>query len=597
MRSFFGLATLLLPAAAAAQVTVTVDPMADVHPISPRIYGMNFAATDQIKGGRIPFTRWGGNTTTRYNYQIDVANSANDYFFENVAGCWNAAGNYCNPVPTDPKGQSGANVFLMNAAGMGLDTLFTIPTLGWVAKGPAAYAHPFLCGFPKSALPTQDQFDPYDTGCGNGQSGGKNLTPPAATTTSMAIDTTWTTGWVTYLTGRFGPAQGRRIYALDNEPNLWSSTHRDVRTTRLTYDELWQRMRDHAEAILQADPTAEIAGPAEWGWPNYLCSDADDISKGCSASSPDRAKHGGQELTAWLLDQARAYEQQKGKRILHYLDLHYYPQGGNPPTVTRSLWDPSYTDPSFINDKIRLIPRMRDWVSQHYPGTKTLLSEYDFYHHNEAVGAITYAEVLGIFGREGLDAATAWSPPAATDAAFGAFKLYRNYDGQGSGFESVSVRATVNTGGRNVQAYAAVGPSRATIVLVNEDANPADVTVALGSFSATGAAAWFTGNGNAIARQADAPIQNNQTTVRLAGNSFGLVAVDGTAPALPDFGVPTSTDGGTNPPLNTPTGCSCRLTTTAEPSPAAAGLGAAALALLLYRLRRRTLASSTSAQT
>ena len=135
MRSFFGLATLLLPAAAAAQVTVTVDPMADVHPISPRIYGMNFAATDQIKGGRIPFTRWGGNTTTRYNYQIDVANSANDYFFENVAGCWNAAGNYCNPVPTDPKGQSGANVFLMNAAGMGLDTLFTIPTLGWVAKG------------------------------------------------------------------------------------------------------------------------------------------------------------------------------------------------------------------------------------------------------------------------------------------------------------------------------------------------------------------------------------------------------------------------------------------------------------------------------
>ena len=369
----------LAPAAALGQVTVNLDPTADVHLISPRIYGMNYAASDQVKAARIAFTRWGGNTTTRYNYQIDVSNSAADYFFENTAGCWNAGSNYCNPAPSDPKGQSGANQFLMNAASMSLDTLFTIPTIGWVAKGPPAYGHPFLCGFPKTALAAQDQFDVYDTSCGNGLLAGKNLTPPPPTTTSMAVDTTWTTGWVTYLTSRFGPAQGHRIYALDNEPNLWSSTHRDIRTTRLTYDELWQRMRDHAEAILQADPTAEIAGPAEWGWPNYLCSDADDISKGCSAASPDRAKHGGLELTAWLLDQAKAYEQQKGKRILHYLDLHYYPQGGNPPAVTRSLWDPGYTGPSFINTQIRLLPRMRDWVSQHYPGTKTLVSEYDFY--------------------------------------------------------------------------------------------------------------------------------------------------------------------------------------------------------------------------
>lgn len=586
---------LLLPAAAAAQVTVTIDPMADVHPISPRIYGVNFAATDQVKAGGITLTRWGGNTTSRYNYQIDVANSGNDYFFENIAGCWNTAANYCNPAPADPKGQSGANAFLTSAAGLNLDTLFTIPTLGWVAKGPPAYAHPFLCGFPKSAIAAQDQFDPYDANCGNGLLGGKNLTPPAATTTSMAVDTTWTSGWVTYLTGKFGPAKGHRIYALDNEPNLWSSTHRDVRTTRLGYDELWQRMRDHAEAILQADPTAEIAGPAEWGWPNYLCSDADDISKGCSASSPDRAKHGGQELTAWLLDQARAYEQQKGKRILHYLDLHYYPQGGNPPEVTRSLWDPSYTDPSFINAAIRLIPRMRDWVNQHYPGTKTLVSEYDFYHHNEAVGAITYAEVLGIFGREGLDAATAWSPPAANEAAFGAFKLYRNYDGQGGAFESVSVRATVNSAGRNVQAYAAVGATRATIVLVNEDANPVDVTVSLGSFSATGAAAWFTGNGNAITRQADAPVQSNQATVRLPGTSFGLVAVGGTAPALPDFAVPTSADGGTTTGGgSTATGCSCHLTAAAAPNRAADAGGAAALLLVLWRLQRRRSREATS---
>lgn len=148
--------------------------------------------------------------------------------------------------------------------------------------------------------------------------------PPSAT--SVAITPAWAKTWVSYIVSKFGPAEGKRIYALDNEPALWSSTHRDVRTTRLTYDELWQRMRDYAVAILEADPTAEIAGPAEWGWPHYFCSDADDVSKGCSESSPDRKAHGGIELVAWLLQQAKAYEEQNGKRILHYLDLHYYPQ-------------------------------------------------------------------------------------------------------------------------------------------------------------------------------------------------------------------------------------------------------------------------------
>ena len=80
--------------------------------------------------------------------------------------------------------------------------------------------------------------------------------------------------------GRGSPAAGKRIYALDNEPALWSSTHRDVHPARLTYDELWTKMRDTALAVHAADATAELAGPAEWGWPNYFCSDADVVSNG-----------------------------------------------------------------------------------------------------------------------------------------------------------------------------------------------------------------------------------------------------------------------------------------------------------------------------
>jgi len=527
-------ALALLSATARAQVTVSVDAAAGVHPISPLIYGMNFLDAARAQAAPIPLTRWGGNATSRYNYEIDTSNTAADYFFENVPGCWNAGDNWCATPPADPKAQSGANAFLAAAAQLRIAALFNIPTIGWVAKPPPKYAHPFDCGCPRTLVPQQDQFDPYDSNCGDCKSGGQWIAPPPATTTSVAVDATWAGAWVAYLVQRFGADAGQRIYELDNEPALWSSTHHDVRPDRLGYDELWQRMRDTAVAILDADPTAEVAGPVEWGWPNYFCSDLDVVANGCSAASPDRAAHGGEELVAWLLDQARAYERQNGRRILHYLDLHYYPQGGDPPAITRSLWDPTYVDPSWIGDTIRLIPRMRDWAAQHYPGTKLAISEYDFGHHDEPLGAITYAEVLGIFGREGLDAATAWAPPAANEAAFGAWSLYLDYDGHGSGFGATSVQAQV--AGAGVQAYAATDPGRLTLVLVNEGGADATARVRLAGFAPAAAAEWYTGAGTAIARQPDVAVAGGEATVTLAGTSFGLLVFRGAGG--PDLGAP-----------------------------------------------------------
>ena len=42
---------------------------------------------------------------------------------------------------------------------------------------------------------------------------------------------------------------------------------------------------------------------------------------------------------------------------------------------TRSLWDPGYLDESWIGrdvkaEPIALIPRLKNWVSTYYPGTK-----------------------------------------------------------------------------------------------------------------------------------------------------------------------------------------------------------------------------------
>jgi hypothetical protein len=418
--------------------------------------------------------------------------------------------------------------------------------------------------------------------------------------TSIAEDPTFAGGWVQYVVGKFGGAGGKRIYALDNEPALWSSTHHDVHPARLTYDELWQRMRDYGAAIIAADPGAEISGPVEWGWPNYFCSDADDISKGCSAQSPDRAKHGGEELVAWLLDQAAAWEKANGKRLLHYLDLHYYPQGGNPPQNTRSLWDPSYVDPSWINDKIRLIPRMHGWVDQHYPGTKLLVSEYDWGHHNDALGAITYAEVLGIFAREGLDAATAWGAPAANEMAFGAWKLYLDYDGGGAQFETTYAETSVSAAG--VQAFAAVGATRATVALINEGNAAVTIDVALKSFQPAGNAKWFMGSGLSITAQKDVAANHGVFPVTLPAMSYGMMQLDGVGPMFADMAVlsdmASPADLGTEPDLivdlgyqgwgDDPAGgqaggCGCALGTRIPPTP---NMLLAILAMALLARRR-----------
>src|SRR5262249_56973054 len=114
---------------AGAQVTVTVDAAQDAHPISPLIYGMNFPDGAQLARGRIPLVRWGGNSTSRYNYQIDVSNTAADYFFENIPGCWNTAQSYCAQPPSNPEDASGANVFIQAAIQAGAAQPFTLPPL------------------------------------------------------------------------------------------------------------------------------------------------------------------------------------------------------------------------------------------------------------------------------------------------------------------------------------------------------------------------------------------------------------------------------------------------------------------------------------
>ena len=48
-------------------------------------------------------------------------------------------------------------------------------------------------------------------------------------------------------------------------------------------------------------------------------------------------------------------------------------------------------------------------MSAHYPGLKIGITEYSWGAENHISGATAQADVLGIFGREGLDLATRWA--------------------------------------------------------------------------------------------------------------------------------------------------------------------------------------------
>src|SRR5204863_8061623 len=109
---------------------------------------------------------------------------------------------------------------------------------------------------------------------------------------------------------------------------------------------------------------------------------------------------------------------------------------------TRSLWDPSYTDESWIGDKVQLIPRMHDWVDRVYPATKTGITEYNWGAESHMNGATAQADVLGIFGRESLDVATRWTTPSSSSPVYKSIKMYRNYDGSKSKFGDLSVSAS-----------------------------------------------------------------------------------------------------------------------------------------------------------
>jgi hypothetical protein len=512
---------------------LSVDASAGRHAISPYIYGINYASEAIAADLRLPVRRWGGNSTTRYNWQINVHNTGNDWYFENVP-------DENSPTETLPNG-SASDQFVDRDQATGTESLLTIPMIGWTPKR-RVEGHPFDCGFKISVYGPQDDNDKdWDPDCGNGVHNGADITGNAPTDTSVAIGAPFVTAWINHLIARYGTAAngGVQFYNLDNEPMLWNSTHRDVHPNPTTYDEMKTRTELYAAAVKAADPSAQTLGPVVWGWCAYFYSAAD----GCEPG-PDRAAHNNTDFIPWYLQQMQAYQTAHGTRILDYLDVHIYPQidGVYSESLgdasvqaarlrsTRQLWDTTYVHEGWIGQPVYLIPRMKSWVSANYPGTQTAITEYNWGALDYMNGALAQADLLGIFGREGLDLATLWAPPDNANApGIFAFRMYRNYDGTGSGFGETSVQAA-SADQSQLAIYAAqrTADNALTVMIVNKTGSDLTSSIALDNFQSAGAAqVWQYAPANlaAIVHKADVAVTADGITATFPANSITLFVI------------------------------------------------------------------------
>lgn len=488
---------LLLPL---PPVEVSVDLKAG-YAISPYVYGANFPNWDELKTP-FPVARLGGNRTTAYNWENNASNAGNDYRNQNDG--------YMGE--TDEAGKTYLD-FLKDAEKHGARPLLTIPTAGYVSadKGPE-----------DDVNKTPDYLSVRLRKSLAKKPGGKYAYPP--NTKDAAVYQDEFARWL-------GKNSAQPLwFSLDNEPDLWASTHSRIVKENPGYAGILANNVEFATAIRAVAPSAWIFGPANYGWQGFR-------------RFQDAKDGGGRDFLDFYLDGMKAAEKEKGKRLLNVLDIHWYPeaQGGGKRIVMgddgevnaeariqapRSLWDPTYVEDSWISQSIGkkpivLLPGVKKQIADHYPGTKFGITEYDFGGGKTVSGMLAQADVLGILGREGVDVACHWGIGKDRPATLAGFRAFLDYDGKGAKFGAMGHPVSgVDAAAGSV--YAATEKDALTLVLINKTAAAQRYEVAVGD-------RWS--SAHAFQAHDDAPFAPTDLPVDLRGGKAVL--------SLPAHGVVT----------------------------------------------------------
>jgi Glycoside hydrolase family 44 len=464
----------------AYQAAARIDLSKPGREISDGIYGVCDLPREKLSEYQIRITRWGGNPSTRYNWKLGVDNGAADWYFKNRGALLER--------PAD----TGWLKTIERNQVIGATTYQTVPMIGWVAKDAGSYS------FSVAKYGPQKATEPGHPDVGNGvKPDGSLVTGADPRDTSVEAPPEFIAEGVRFVVQRAGKADadcppGVQVWALDNEPMLWHSTHRDVHPKPLGYDELWERTVKYATAIKSADPTAKVAGFCSWGW-NDLYYSAADAGADNYRTRPDWTAHDKVGLAEWFIQKCGEYKKaHDGKALVDVFDIHWYPQcqyKGQGPyrgkgmsqelnalrlRSTRDLWDPKYEQESWIKDTdnyspVALIPRVKKWIAAHNPGMELCVGEYNFGGGDNVTGGLAQAEVFGVLARENVDLAFIWYQPEGTQEL--AWRLFRSYDGKQGRFGDRWLDGESDNPDLSICAARRTKDGAVTAALVNKDLN------------------------------------------------------------------------------------------------------------------------------
>jgi hypothetical protein len=468
------------PANVAADVTITIDPTKS-KPISPYIYGMNFYNGVTGAPPHLTFDRDGGNRWTAYNWETNASNAGSDYIYDND--------NYLSSstVPAEA-----VRSFIAADQNAGLASLITVQLQGLVSadeNGPVSVANPpdltrFKTVVDKKSTVSSTPF---------------TVNPPTTDANVYMDEFVWALDQKFTGLGIFGTNPTHPTFlSLDNEPELWNSTHLEVQGHNpVTSDNYITKTINLSKALKDQFPNVLIFGPVHYGFQGIY------NWQGELSATPSGANWFPDKYLQALKTASTAY----GKPLVDVYDFHWYAEDYDSngtrilnltsTTLTdaqiqlivqspRNLWDPTFTDSGNSNPwiyqelgstPINILGRLQAKINTENPGMKISVTEYESGGWNHIAGTIAQADNLGIFGAQGVFAASFWPPNGTYSYALAGFRAFRGFDGASASFGDTSLQAN-SSNVANVVVYASLDsatPGRVVLVAINRS-NAAKVT-------------------------------------------------------------------------------------------------------------------------
>jgi hypothetical protein len=467
----------------AQTISITVDVTQNRKPVSPGIYGINNVLSDDPSSPspkdpaaqypNDPATTWQrlrdagiklfrdnhGNNATKYNWRLKLSSSPD--WYNNVYGSdWDFM----------------AKSLQQNIPG---------------AQGLLAFQ---LIG--KAASSDQHNFDDWDyngsqwwDGVSNNWAGGGGPTSvggnggngdPNLYLENWTADSTVKILDKWFGTGGLGLNKNSFPYwNMDNEPEIWYSTHDDVMPKQLSAEDFMQRYFKVAKAARAKFPAIKLVGfvpCAEWFWYAY------DDGTGTNTSGPITS--GGKQYSwvEYFIKRIGEEQNATGIRLLDVVDLHTYLDAANEAEllqIHRVFYDKNFDYPG-ANGSVQVLGSTREyifarinaWLDQ-YLGTGhgvTLGStESGWDNFNQMPQALSYASILGVFANNGVEVFTPWywSP-----SYWEVVHLFSRYG------KNISVLST-SSDDNNLSAYATTNANNdsLTVVMVNRYSSSKNVNV------------------------------------------------------------------------------------------------------------------------